>query len=100
MPHRHLCLRVPLSRGCARQVFLADQCGLNLSRATGIYGTLTVDAIHPLALFRGCHLGMTRGGCAMGSAAKCWSDSQCAEQKQSLACSERRHAYLDWGSFL
>jgi hypothetical protein len=38
---------------------------------------------------------MAGGRGAMGSAAKSWSDRQCAKQQKSLACSKRGHAYLD-----
>lgn len=52
LPHRHLGLRVPLSRGCARQILLVNQCGLNFSRAAGVNDALTVNPANffPLAL--------------------------------------------------
>ena len=43
LPHRHLCLCVPLPAGSAREVFLADQCVLNLGGPIGINGPLSVD---------------------------------------------------------
>ena len=97
LPHRDLGLRVPLSAGCAAQILLVNQCGLNFCCAAGVNRPLTVDPANffPLALFRGGHPGMTGCGCTVSSAAERWSNRQSAKQQQRLACSKRGHAYLE-----